>query len=246
MAILHALAAGADAHRRLNSAYLDIAPSDAARRIRVVQQVRGNASFLEEWQQLVVLKRALMLSPDAGRVTFLTPDGESMFFNACRFAADVLGPEGDPFEGDAKDDPNAWIKIAAHFMPRIWLSNPPGFHTSIGRFELMLGTDSAHVSALKARFPEALDLTFDETQTLARFLTVWVNRYRFDELFKDPGSIRLNPATWLGPAQIPQERLERFLGRTSRRIAVVLDEVGLRASPLPGVRVRRSAVIITG
>jgi hypothetical protein len=79
-------------------------------RIRRVQRGRGgNGSFLEEWQQVVLLKRALMISPDEGRLELMTPGGEAMFFDACRYAADVLGPEDDPFDREVAQDPNSTL-----------------------------------------------------------------------------------------------------------------------------------------
>ena len=72
----------------------------------------------------------------AEQLDFLTEPGESCYFDTCRFASDTLrGP--DPF-GDqpATADPDAWVKIAASFMPWIWMLNPPDIAAWIARSEI--------------------------------------------------------------------------------------------------------------
>jgi hypothetical protein len=231
VALLNALATSRDATLDLNASYVKILPSELAARIRAVRSSERNATFLEPWQQLVILKRALAVGPQVGEKAFGTPEGETAFFDACRFAADVLDP-GSPFEGESTQDSDAWIKIAANMMPRIWLSNPPAFGASIARLEVMLG-DTPHANALKERFPDAIGLTVQDAHTLIRFLAVWVNRLKLKDLFADPAAIRFNPATWLGTAKISQDSLDRFL--TSRPVALKMDETtaGTKTSTLP-------------
>ena len=68
---------------------------------------------------------------------FLTEAGENCYLDVCRFASDTLrGP--DPFEEhSATEDPNAWVKIAANFMPWIWMLNPLDIAAWIGRSDIM-------------------------------------------------------------------------------------------------------------
>src|SRR5262249_17494835 len=88
----------------------------------------------------------------------------------------------DPFEErSAQEDPNAWVKIAANFMPWIRMLNPRDIAAWIGRSDIMFrqlpeidDKVKARVAALDERFPKALNgLSFTETTSLIQFLSLW-------------------------------------------------------------------------
>ena len=172
---------------------------------------------------------------------FLTDAGESCYFDVCRFASDTLrGP--DPFEEySATEDPNAWVKIAANFMPWIWMLNPPDIAAWIGRSDIMFRQlpeidekVKARVAALDERFPKALSgLSFTETTSLIQFLSLWSVRLTPSQMFADPSVIRLNPETWLKDTDLPKDGLQRLLGRAGWSVVDQLASSGHEKSPLP-------------
>ena len=113
--------------KNLSVDFAQIVPEPAKGRLLSALS-KDNALFLEPWQHLVVLRRTLQASPADVKpeLDFLTEAGENCYFDVCRFASDTLrGP--DPFEEhSATEDPNAWVKIAANFLP--WNLSPAQKH----------------------------------------------------------------------------------------------------------------------
>jgi hypothetical protein len=122
VSVLNALAALGKQARNLSVDFAQILPAEARATLWSALS-KDNALFLEPWQQLVVLRRTLEASPAEVKpeLDFLTESGENCYFDICRFASDTLrGP--DPFDDQpATADPDAWVKIAANFMPWIWM-----------------------------------------------------------------------------------------------------------------------------
>src|SRR5262249_46009156 len=128
--ILNVLAlGGTDGIRRLSGSFLQVLPSAPRQALAEALNADANAIFLEPWQQLLLLKRVFTWGPvDQDGLDFLTPEGERAFFDACRFAAALVvpAPSQAPTDPDnVKNDPHAWLKIAAGFMPTLWMMNPP-------------------------------------------------------------------------------------------------------------------------
>jgi len=242
VSVLNALAVLGKQAKNLSVDFAQIVPEPAKGRLLSALS-KDNALFLEPWQQLVVLRRTLQSSPADVKpeLDFLTEAGEECYFDVCRFASDTLrGP--DPFEEhSATEDPNAWVKIAANFMPWIWMLNPPDIAAWIGRSDIMFRQlpeidekVKARVAALDERFPKALNgLSFTETTSLIQFLSLWSVRLSPSQIFADPSVIRLNPETWLKDTDLPTDGLQRLLGRAGRSAADQLASAGHEKSPLP-------------
>jgi hypothetical protein len=182
VSVLNALSALGKHARNLSVDFAQILPVEA--RGRLLSSLRkDNALFLEPWQHLVVLRRTLEASPAEVKpeLDFLTESGENCYFDICRFASDTLRGL-DPFaDQPATADPDAWVKIAANFMPWIWMLNPPDIAAWIGRSEIMFRQlpeidekVRTRVAALNERFPKALNgLSFNDTTSLIQFLSLW-------------------------------------------------------------------------
>lgn len=241
VAILNVLALGkADTVRSLTQSYVHVLPTKLRAALSGALDDE-NAIFLEPWQQVLVLKRALVVCPtDQEGLDFLTESGEAAFFDACRFAADLVIPESATDSENAKDDPNAWVKVAAGFMPRLWMLNPPNPGDAIGRFNVMFRRLPAedkmvanHVAALDERFPSAMNgLTFMDTTLLVSFLAVWSIRLKPLDVFKDQSALRLNPDTFLKETTFESGTLPKFLARTALRVSDGLKDDGGRVSPV--------------
>jgi hypothetical protein len=242
VSVLNALAALGKQAKNLSMDFAQILPVDTRGKLLSALS-KDNALFLEPWQQLVLLRRTLEASPAEVKpeLDFLTESGESCYFDICRFASDTLrGP--DPFSDQpATADPDAWVKIAANFMPWIWMLNPPDIAAWIARSEIMFRQlpeidekVKTRVAALDERFPKALNgLSFTDTTSLIQFLSLWSIRLKPAQIFADPSVIRLNPDTWLKDTDLPQDGLHRLLDRAGSRVDVQLTGAGEQKSPLP-------------
>jgi hypothetical protein len=125
VSVLNALAALGAQARSLSVDFTQILPAEARGRL-LAALAKNNALFLEPWQHLVLLWRTLQMNPAELKpdLDFLTEPGETCYFDICRFASDTLRGS-DPFRGQsAAGDPDAWVKIAANFMPWIWMVKP--------------------------------------------------------------------------------------------------------------------------
>ena len=123
--------------RSLSEDYLQVLPEESREALASALRI-PNAIFFEPWQQLFVLKRALIVSPvDCEGLDFMTVDGETAFFDVCRYAADLVIPDREDGVDDSTDRATAWLKVAAGMMPRPWMLNPPNPAIAMARFRVM-------------------------------------------------------------------------------------------------------------
>lgn len=190
--------------RSLSEQYLKVLPPEPRNALAGALQNR-DAIFFDPWQLLLMLKRALIVSPaDHRELDFATANGEAGFFDACRFAEDLVIPDHANVADDADDRATSWVKVAAGMMPRLWMLNPPNPAVAMARFRVMFvrmaaddATVAERVKALDERFPAAMNgLTLAETSALVNFLGVWSIRHKPADVFRDPSILRLNPETF--------------------------------------------------
>lgn len=226
--------------RSLSEDYVRILPPLPQRALASALGNR-NAIFFDPWQQLLLLKRSLIVSPIAAdSLDFVTTEGETAFFDACRFAEDLLIPNHADAPSDSEDHPTRWARIAAGMMPRLWMMNPPNPAVAMARFRVMFEripqedpTVAKRVAALDQRFPDAMNgLTFTETSRLVNFLGVWSIRHKPADIFRDPSILRLNPDTFLKRTTFAADTLERFVHRTAISVADGITDDGGNVSPL--------------
>ena len=188
--------------------------------------------FVEPMQQLIVLRRCLTNGGHGGPDVW-SDEGLRLYFDACRFAADVAVVETDKHAAESSGEPaNLGIVIAASFLLRMSLLNPPHVTNWIARMRLMLHDlpkqeEGAKVWAerLEARIVSAFGLTFDEVARLVGMLTLWSLRFKnIKEAFKPGAGIALNIDTWLSKTHLTKEQMLKFFGRTARPTSETLSD----------------------
>lgn len=214
----------------LSAWYLSVLPDGPRKALNRALLEDKDRAFLEPFQLMLVLKRALAVAPMAGATAVATPEGEALFFNACRCAADLLyvGDEGLG-SGDSVDD---WLRVSASFMQRMGLANPENMRWAIARFEVMFRKMPSEidevrnqVAAIEERFPKAFDgLSFRETTTLIAFLALWSQRFKTADIIQNPSIIHLNPKTFLKETEFTEGTLSKLLDRCGRLIAAKVDD----------------------
>lgn len=238
--VLNALSALGKEAPRLSADYARFLKGERGQRLADAM-AKEDAIFLEPWQHLLILRRLLESPPQDGALVLGSDDGEAVYFDLCRFAADALRP-ADPFDdGEATDDPDAWLKVAANMAPRMWMMNPPDVGASIARSYVMFtetpATDpdvKARVDALDARFPGSMsELTFTETTAMVQFLGVTSALITPAAIFANPAEIRINPKTWLKDTILPKDGLERLFLRVGVDVNAKLSSTSAPLSPLP-------------
>lgn len=192
-----------------------------------------NTTFFTGWQQLVILRQAMAVCVHETDCHIDSEEGFRTYFDVCRLAADAIRIEykEDPADGTVEK----WLKVAAGFMPHLWLSNAPHPTHWIGRMNLMMERVpkqepalQKYVDALKGRFPEATGLSYDELMVLTQFLGYWSLRLETsDAIFRDPAKVRLNPKTWLKDTKIPPDSLAKLLERIARPWDEVISDASL-------------------
>lgn len=229
IAVLHALSADRDkGHRTVSATFARAAGGEVERLLTEAFQ-EDNASFLEPLQQLLLLRRAMTVCKDAGTLDVTSDAGMRAYFDACRFAADITSPKStEQTSGTSIDE---WMKVAAGFSTRLWLTNPVNPNHWVARTRLMLdrlpagdGELKKYADALKQRFLVAIGLSHDEVFTIVTFLSYWTLGQDLDEIFEDHPRIRLNPDTWLHETDVPVETFKAFLQRTARHWTETLSD----------------------
>ncbi len=221
IAVLHALSADRDkGHWTVNATFGRAAGGEVERLLTEALQ-KENASFLEPLQQLLLLRRAMTLCKDTGTLDVTSDAAMRAYFDACRFAADITSRK-------SKEEPSGtsideWMKVAAGFSTRLWLTNTVNPNNWVARTRLMLdrlpaenGDLKKYADALKQRFPAAIGLSYDEVFTLVTFLSYWTLGLDLNQIFEDYSRIWLNPDTWLQETDVPVARFKAFLQRTTR------------------------------
>lgn len=221
IAVLHALSADRDkGYHTVNATFARAAGGEVERLLTRALQ-KDNASFIEPLQQLLLLRRALTVCKDAGPLDITSDAAMCAYFNACRFAADIASPKFTEESSDTSID--QWVKVAAGFSTRLWLTNPVNPNHWVARTRLMLDRLPAqhaelkkYADALKQRFPAAIGLSYDEVFTIVTFLSYWTLGFDLNQIFEDYSRIRLNPDTWLHDTDVPGDAFKAFLQRTAR------------------------------
>jgi len=202
-----------------------------------------NTIFVEPMQQLILLRRCLTKSGADGPDVW-SDDGLSLYFDACRYAADlaVMGTDQPDAKG-TEDMADRGIRIAASFLLRLSLLNPPHFVHWIARMRLMLrelpkGVERAQpwAAALEGRLVTSFGLSFDEISRFVGLLVLWTLRFKnIEEVFKADAGIALSIDTWLEQTKLTKDALLKFFGRTARTTAELLtdDSLGGPLSVLP-------------
>ncbi len=214
-------------YQRVHQWLLDWFGGELGELIRAVQPVEQGfvVSFVEPWQQLVLLRRAAEVGPEQGRVNLDSFEGRQLYFEACLAATDLSIPPDPPLS----DEPVvAALQAAAHFLPRMWLLNPPNPNYAVARLILFLEelpreypAISPDAEALRTRFTEVLGIPFEEALALITFFGYWTIAPPLQVCLGNPESLWIDPQSWLRNTTIPPETLERLLSR----IAVTLDQL---------------------
>ena len=196
--------------------------------------------FLEPLQQLVLLRRALT-APANGAVEVWSDKGVASYLNACRYAADIIPTTVDP--GTAKTEAEASVQVAANFLLRASLAEPPQVTNWIARMRLMLNelpkanTEVKEcVQRLRDRIEFAFGLTFEEVATFVGLLSLWSMRFtKLEDVFSPKAGIALNPDSWHSQTTIDKEHLVKFFDRTALSSSASLSDaaVGGPTSILP-------------
>lgn len=221
IAVLHALSADRDkGHRTLNAAFARTVGGEVERLLTRALQ-KDNASFFEPLQQLLLLRRAMTVCKDAGSLDMGSAAAMRAYFDVCRVAADITSPKRMEEPSDTSID--RWMRVAAEFSTRLWLTNPVNPNHCVARTRLMLdrlpgehGELRKYADALKQRFPAAIGLSYDEAFTIVTFLSYWTLGLDLNQIFEDYSRIRLNPDTWLHDTDVPVEAFKAFLQRAAR------------------------------
>ncbi|HAM45122.1 MAG TPA: hypothetical protein DCM67_08915 [Propionibacteriaceae bacterium] len=220
ISVLHALSADrASGHRMVNATFAGALGADYQASLSEAL-AKENASFLEPLQQLVLLRRAMTVCDERGQVDVATDAGLHLYFDACRFTADLVATTYVEATSDTKVE--IGLKTAAGFLPRIWLTNPVNPNYWTARARLMLDRIpagnpalAARSAALKGRFPTTIGLSYEEVATIVQFLSYWTIAPDLQSIFRKHGSIRLNPDTWLIETDVPPEAFRALLKRTA-------------------------------
>jgi hypothetical protein len=122
--------------------------------------------------------------------------------------------------------------IAASFLLRMSLLNPPHFTNWIARMRLMLrdlprqeGRAKVWAERLEARILSSFGLTFEEVARFVGMLTLWSLRYKnLSEAFKPGAGIALNIENWLSQTHLTKGQLLKFFERTARPTSETLSD----------------------
>ncbi len=214
-------------YQRVHQWFLDWLGPELRQPLEAVQPIRTGlvVRFVEPWQQLVLLRRAAELSPQQGQIHLGSLEGRRLYLEACLAATDLSIPPDPPLSNDPVV---AALQAAAHFLPRMWLLNPPNLNNAVARLILFLEElpqafppIRPDAEALRRRFTEVLGLPFEEALALIAFLGYWSIAPPFEVCLAHPESLWIDPQTWLVNTTIPPEMLERLLSR----IAVPLERL---------------------
>jgi hypothetical protein len=189
--------------------------------------------FVEPMQQLIMLRRCLTLAGNGPDVW--SDEGLRLYFDACRFAADVASVEKDKKAEGPPDLAENALVIASSFLLRMALLNPPDLLLWVGRMRLMLHDlpneeERARVWAqrLEARIMAVFGLTFNEVAQFVGILVLWSRRFKdIGEVFKPGAGIALNLDNWISQTHLTKEQLLKFFGRTARPIGETLSDTSL-------------------
>lgn len=196
----------------------------------VGQLAEPDCVFLEPVQQLALLRRAFTVCSDRAELSIWTPAGIQQFFDACRYCSDAVRGHAPEEDGDRSVE--SWLIIAAGMMPRLWLGQAPNANVTAARTALMLAAGrnseelAARVARLRERFPAALGLQFDDVTILTTFIAYWSGTVTIEELFQNPGRLRIAPEHWLANTDIPVDTLNTYFDRTARESTEVLGNGG--------------------
>jgi hypothetical protein len=181
----------------------------------------GDTVFIEPWQQLLVLRRAMARAGADDGVDVNSALGLESYFEACRYAADSLVPAC--LVPDDAPDATAWLHIASGLLPRLWLTTPLSPNEWIARQRITLDRLPNQDRALEpcaaeliARFPTAVGLSHGDLLLLVAMLSYGSLKPTLEELFSSSSPIAFSPETWLSKTDIPLENLRRLLERASR------------------------------
>jgi hypothetical protein len=228
VAILHALAADLRrAFSTVNSRLVIGLPDPERTRLLKALENKGSV-FFEPFQQLVLLRRALAVCPTEGDVALESDEGIRLYVAASRIATDVIRAPGIA-KGDRKTDD--WLKVAAGFMTRLWITHPVDPVLWIGRSIAIfedLPKSRAELDAPAQRLKDALaaglGVSYTVAMTLIRFLSLWSLRARPEQLAANPQIVGFDPRHWIESLKIPADEIQRFLDRTSRGLDDPLDD----------------------
>lgn len=214
-------------YQRVHQWFLDWLGPELSQPLEAVQPIRTGlvVRFVDPWQQLVLLRRATEVSPQQGQIRLGSPEGRRLYFEACLAATDLSIPPDPPLSNDPVV---AALQAAAHFLPRMWLLNPPNLNNAVARLILFLEElpqafppIRPDAETLRRRFTEVLGLPFGEVLALTAFLGYWSIAPSFEVCLAHPESLWIDPQTWLVNTTVPPEMLERLLSR----IAVPLEQL---------------------
>jgi hypothetical protein len=196
---------------------------------------KDNALFVEPMQQLVLLRRCLTLGKNDASSEW-SEENLKRYFDACRYAADVssfdAAEELEQKETKATDLPETALIVAASFLLRMSLLNPPHPTQWIARMRLMLrdlpqqdGRAQPWAERLEERILSAFGITFDAVGRFVAMLTLWSLRFKsIDDVFKPGAGIAVNLDTWLSQTEVEKDDLLKFFNRTARKTQEVLSD----------------------
>jgi hypothetical protein len=198
---------------------------------------RPDATFVEPFQVLTFLRRAMAVSADTDQLDPNSTPGLQVIFDALRFAADV-----SRVNEDRRAEPKTvdrWLEVAAGLMPRLWFGEQPNVNLILARTRIMLRDAEAmidlapRVATLRERMKEAVGLTVEEIITLTLVISYWAGTRSVGNMFQR--DLTFNPSTLLAKTTIPERNLRVFLERTSRNWDEILTdaEIGGPIGHLP-------------
>ncbi len=226
VSLLNALAADrTESFGRVNKTLIGALPEPD--RTMILSALRDDTLFFEPLQQLVLLRRALVVCPSASDVSMQTDDGIRLYVRASRLATDAIPKPEEVSNGNRAGD---WLSVAAGLMTRMWITHPVHPTRWIGRsiemFERLpeLRPElSPAADRLKEALASGLGVSFPIATTLIRFLSLWAIRLKVEEVFSNPNAAVFDPKTWMDKLNIPAADIAQFLDRTTLGIDDKLD-----------------------
>ena len=171
--------------RTINQSFANVLGSAGAN-LRTLLAADAANVFLEPLQQLVFLRRTLSV-PSKTQTDIGTAESLGRYFDGSRFASDITAMR---LPDDAPKGTETTLRIAADFLKRLSILNPPHPTNSLARLRLMFrDLPQRHAAAgpvverLRQRFVDAFGLSFDDVSRLAQLFTLWSLRFStFEQL----------------------------------------------------------------
>ena len=190
--------------------------------------------FVEPLQQLVILRRALTVPEMSGSLDVWTDEGIQAYVAACRYAGDLLAASVDDSKRDPFE-PDRAVQIAANFLLRSSLVEPPEVTNWIARMRLMLTElpkaqprTEIWAHALRERIEFAFGLTFDDVARLVGMIALWSVRFTtLGDVFSPHTGVAMSPESWLSQTTLDREHLVKFFDRTAIDCSASLSDASL-------------------